>query len=275
MLPDDPPVHIHHWYHHSKFTPRKPSQRHLLCLFCPIIPSHLWGLYRESFLLLHGEGFSLPLLSLGCGSQNEWIPRCSFPADQEHLALQKRKVTCTMQYISCSTWFTAWPSSSLVPRYPKDISQKEQLHRVAADAEARSSGAPCSRSSTRCQPRSSLGAAASPGPALLPAQAVDQNSLEGAVESSDQGKIKHELPQKEGCLWVYSCFTLLLARCFIRASALPHWGGGCCSGKESLDLFSSAVSSQCKLEQRQVLPAERCEPNRQMNLLALEKSRTL
>lgn len=118
-------------------------------------------------------------------------------------------------------------------------------------------------------------AAASPGPALLPAQAVDQNSLEEAVESSDQGKIKHELPQKEGCLWVYSCFTVLLARCFIRASALHHWRGGCCSGKESLDLFSSAVSSQCKLEQRQVLPAERCEPNRQMSLLALEKSRTL
>lgn len=79
---------------------------------------------------------------------------------------------------------------------------------MAAEADAHPSAAPCSRFSTRCQPRSSLGAAVSPGPALLPAQGVDQNSLEAAVESSDQGKIKHELPQKEGWLWVYSCLTL-------------------------------------------------------------------
>lgn len=96
------------------------------------------------------------------------------------------------------------------------------------------------------------------------------------MESSDQGKIKHEAASKGGlALVVFLLYTVVLAHCFIRANALHNWRGGCCSGKVSLDLFSSALSSRCKLEQRQVLPAEWCEPNRQMSLLALEKSRTL
>lgn len=177
-----------------------------------------------------------------------------------------------MESMSCSTDFTAWPSSSRVPGYPEDISQGEQLHRAAAEAEADPSSAPCSCFSTRCQPRSSLGAAAS---ALLPAQGVDRNSLQGAVELSDQEKIKHEADSKGGlALSVFLLHAVVLARCFIRASGLHNWRGGCCSGKVSLDLFSSALSSQHKLEQRQVLPVEQCEPNRQMSLLALEKSRT-
>lgn len=96
------------------------------------------------------------------------------------------------------------------------------------------------------------------------------------MESSDQGKIKHGAVSKGGlALGVFLLYTVVLAHCFIRARALHNWRGGCCSGKVSLDLFSSALSSRCKLEQRQVLPAEQCEPNRQMSLLALEKSRTL
>lgn len=89
---------------------------------------------------------------------------------------------------------------------------------MAAEAETHPSVSPCSRFSTRCQPRSSLRAAASPGPALMPARGADPNSLERAVNRLIKGKSSTKLPQKEGWLWVYSCLTL----CFWLAALLER-----------------------------------------------------